>query len=186
MRTSRAIPSPNPVPSACAERPIVRCGLIGDADTRVGVGVWMESDSDANILFTGETAKTARPVVRAGTLEKLIQRLTWEAYPGAYTSYLTALVLTRIWVVNRARRSRLHERLPPDVRVLRLVLVLVDGTHALTLHLLLSHDRYRSFTTPVELLHLLKVRYNVPLPTRATASELEQFVKTHQNPIRLR
>jgi hypothetical protein len=33
-------------------------------------------------LFTGETAKTSRPVVKAGTLEKLIQRLTWEAYPG--------------------------------------------------------------------------------------------------------
>lgn len=39
-------------------------------------------DAETNILFTGETAKTARPVVRAGTLEKLIQRLTWEAYPG--------------------------------------------------------------------------------------------------------
>lgn len=45
---------------------------------------------------------------------------------------------------------------------------------------------YRSFTTPQELLQLLKLRYNVPLPTRATSSELEQFIKAHQNPIRLR
>lgn len=45
---------------------------------------------------------------------------------------------------------------------------------------------YRSFTTPLELLQMLKLRYDVPLPTRATSAELEQYIKVHQTPIRLR
>ncbi len=44
-----------------------------------------EPDSETNIIFTAETVTSNRPVVKAGTLEKLVQRLTYEEYPGIIT-----------------------------------------------------------------------------------------------------
>jgi hypothetical protein len=41
-----------------------------------------EEDSEKNLIFTPETVNQPRPSVKAGKLEKLIERLTYEKYPG--------------------------------------------------------------------------------------------------------
>jgi len=51
-----------------------------------------EPDSELNLVFIPETAQQPRPVVRGGTLEKLVQRLTYEKYPD--TDFVTAFLLT--------------------------------------------------------------------------------------------
>jgi len=51
-----------------------------------------EPDSEANLVFTPETANQPRPVVKGGTLEKLVQRLTYEKYPD--TDFMNAFLLT--------------------------------------------------------------------------------------------
>jgi len=41
-----------------------------------------EPDSEENLVFLPETANQPKPVIKGGTLEKLVQRLTYEKYPG--------------------------------------------------------------------------------------------------------
>jgi len=128
-------------------------------------------DSEANILFTAESAQGPKPVVKAATLEKLVQRLTWEAYPGT-VFFFVALQ----W---------LHA--DGDVSVCVRLTPCGDGMFMSDPSFMNSFLlTYRSFTTSVELLQMLVLRYNVPLPTHATPVELEQFIKSHQDPIRLR
>eukprot|EP01088_Endostelium_zonatum_P020160 TRINITY_DN728_c1_g2_i1.p1 TRINITY_DN728_c1_g2~~TRINITY_DN728_c1_g2_i1.p1 ORF type:complete len:1443 (-),score=436.88 TRINITY_DN728_c1_g2_i1:116-4444(-) len=51
-----------------------------------------EPDGEQNIVFTAETAMMPRPEIKGGTLEKLVQRLTFEAYPDP--DFTKAFLLT--------------------------------------------------------------------------------------------
>ena len=99
------------------------------------VYTFSEDDSEKNILFTGDVLDD-RPVIKAATLEKLVERLTYEKYPDP--DYTQAFLLT-----------------------------------------------YRTFTSPNELLNILKARYNIKPPENATPEQLESF-KQREKPIRLR
>jgi hypothetical protein len=52
-----------------------------------------EPDSSSNIRFQEGTENTPRPVVSAGSLVKLVERLTYEKYPGMISLCLRVFVL---------------------------------------------------------------------------------------------
>lgn len=99
------------------------------------VYTFSEPDSDSNILF-GEVGANKYPVIKAGTLEKLVERLTYEKYPD--TAYTQAFMLT-----------------------------------------------YRSFMSPLELISMLRARYNIRPPVDGSISEAE-FLSQKLKPIRLK
>jgi hypothetical protein len=92
--------------------------------------------------------------VKGATVVKLVERLTFEKYPGKYLAkYLHS--------VPSALTSRYAD---PDYL----------QSFLLT---------YRSFVSPTDLFEMLKVRFNW-LPRKE--SEIEDFKKNKQMPIRLR
>jgi len=64
-----------------------------------------EEDSEHNIIFTPETADQSRPAVKAAKLEKLIERLTYEKYPGFHFASLLASFL-QPWLTLAACQIR--------------------------------------------------------------------------------
>eukprot|EP01104_Vermistella_antarctica_P018091 TRINITY_DN6594_c0_g1_i1.p1 TRINITY_DN6594_c0_g1~~TRINITY_DN6594_c0_g1_i1.p1 ORF type:complete len:1512 (+),score=324.59 TRINITY_DN6594_c0_g1_i1:100-4536(+) len=93
-------------------------------------------DSEDNIQFEEENT-SAMPKVKGGTLEKLVERVTYPDYPDP--NYQLAFLLT-----------------------------------------------YRSFTTPTELLELLRLRYDLPKPDGLKDEDEKDWKAKHLTPVRLR
>jgi hypothetical protein len=107
-----------------------------EPEFHVPSGPFASVDSPDNILFE-DTVLDGIPLIKAGTIAKLVERVTLEAYP--------------------------------DVKFL--------GQFLLT---------YRSFMTGMDLLHLLRLRCNLPPPRHMNPEQEDRYLKKFQQPIRLR
>eukprot|EP01087_Luapelamoeba_hula_P024732 TRINITY_DN951_c0_g1_i2.p1 TRINITY_DN951_c0_g1~~TRINITY_DN951_c0_g1_i2.p1 ORF type:complete len:1420 (+),score=271.34 TRINITY_DN951_c0_g1_i2:114-4373(+) len=63
-----------------------------DDDWNAEEDVFAEADSEDNLRFEPDTVQQPRPIIRGGTLEKLVQRLTYEKYPDP--DFVAAFLLT--------------------------------------------------------------------------------------------
>lgn len=111
--------------------------------------------------------ETEMDSIIAGTLPKLVERLTYEKYPGSFKLF--------IYYQLFQCRHKLLDILPVDIQVV----ILLQWSHW-------CNTVHRTFVTPHELLDLLIMRYHIPPPVNNTPDLLEKFKLKKETPIQLR